>query len=95
MCARKGDYPLHVIVGAFLHDIGHLVGIERHMEKMYNHGLSGHKEGEIIVDMFFVMMCYTKIIFEVKVILCRFAKFIYNRFLVIPGIRNDSWYANT
>jgi len=22
MCARKGDYPLHVIVGAFLHDIG-------------------------------------------------------------------------
>jgi len=43
--ARDGDYPLHVIVGAFLHDIGHLVGIERHMERMYTHGLSGQKEG--------------------------------------------------
>ena len=38
---------MHVIVGAFLHDIGHLLGIERHMERMTSHGLPGHKDGKI------------------------------------------------
>jgi len=38
--ARDACQPIHVILGAFFHDIGHLVGIERHMQKMTEHGLT-------------------------------------------------------
>jgi len=38
--ARDACQPIHVILGAFLHDIGHLVGIDRHMQKMTEHGLN-------------------------------------------------------
>jgi len=37
--ARDSSQPIHVILAAFLHDIGHLVGIDRHMAKMVEHGL--------------------------------------------------------
>merc|ERR1712110_60079 len=38
--ARDACQPIHVILGAFLHDTGHLVGIDRHMQKMTEHGLN-------------------------------------------------------
>ena len=60
---------MHVIVGAFLHDIGHLLGIERHMERMTTHGLSGHKEGNrkynimLFLDFEHVWLSYYPIIY--------------------------------
>ena len=62
--AKKANHPLHVIVGAFLHDIGHLVGIERHMEKMSSHGLSGKKEGKTTTILFYLVVYV--LIFKIK-----------------------------
>jgi len=32
--AKSNGFPDHVVLGAFLHDIGHLVGMEQNLEKV-------------------------------------------------------------
>ena len=38
--AKKSGQPDHVILGAFLHDIGHLIGMEKNMKQMEAFGIT-------------------------------------------------------
>ena len=42
----------HVVIGAFLHDIGHLIGLENKMEAMGIHGSLGIKNHEKVGEHF-------------------------------------------
>lgn len=43
MLAEKEGYPVEVILGVFLHDIGHLVGMKDDLPRMGDVGTQGHE----------------------------------------------------
>ena len=44
MLAEKYTYDKEVIIAAFLHDIGHLIGLENNNSKMSNYGIDNHEK---------------------------------------------------
>ena len=51
--AKKACQPDHTVLGAFLHDIGHLIGIEKKMEAMNHNGtILGTKSHEKVGEDF-------------------------------------------
>ena len=49
MLAEKEGFPDEVVLGAFLHDIGHLLGIQNSLERM---GQVGTKDHEVVGEKF-------------------------------------------
>ncbi|XP_066280253.1 2-amino-1-hydroxyethylphosphonate dioxygenase (glycine-forming)-like [Branchiostoma lanceolatum] len=43
MLAEQEGFPVEVVLGALLHDVGHLVGMERNLERMGQLGVQHHE----------------------------------------------------
>ena len=58
--AKKSGQPDHVVLGAFLHDIGHLIGMEKNMKQMEAFGITlGIMTHEKIGETFFFVLFFT------------------------------------
>lgn len=59
--ALKTGHPNHAVLGAFLHDVGHLVGLEQKMESMSAFGKSlGTKTHEKVGEDFLKQLGFPK-----------------------------------
>lgn len=65
MLAEKEGFPKEIVLGAFLHDVGHLVGLDQQLERMITNGVAlGAKNHEVVGEKYLQDLGFPSVIVD-------------------------------